>query len=368
MQGHDHFYKLPLTVVAACEIDTILRNKFNSNTECKYSYADMRHFLHDVKSIPDLREGLLNHVDILTVTPPCQGRSALNETREPYETDDLLLLQVELAKVLKPKRILAELTPANKAFNLDHSTVANTISSLGYTVNVTERFQSDLCYSHQHRDRWILLAQRNDFISKPINLSKSYTNYSLPLKEILDKPNHVPDRLWLKERMIQVFADPIPYANQPVSRPKLPYSGGVQVTIGEQSELCMLLERINQDSYIPKIDNCILIGPSTQHHTLKDAMLVKLWCVLHNISIRSNTSKFHDTFAVDLEGNGSGLKIAQMPNPSSRLDLKAQFSNARCTFSVGSYTGGQLTFQTSTTWPSDLEINIFSQSYVLSTT
>ena len=97
-------------------------------------------------------------------------------------------------------------------------------------------------------------------------------------------------------------------------------------------------------------------------------MLVKLWCVLHNISIRSNTSKFHDTFVVDLKGNGNGLKIAQILNPSSRLDLKAQFSNARCTFSVGSYTGGQLTFQTSATWPSDLEINIFSQSYVLSTT
>ena len=143
MQGYDHFYKLPLTIVAACEIDTTLRNKFSSNTECKYSYADMRDFLHDVKSIPDLREDLLN-VDILTVTPPCQGRSVLNETRKPYGTDDLFLLQVELAKVLKPKRILAELTPANKAFNLDHSTVATTIQSLGYTVNVTERFQSDL--------------------------------------------------------------------------------------------------------------------------------------------------------------------------------------------------------------------------------
>ena len=109
-------------------------------------------------------------------------------------------------------------------------------------------------------------------------------------------------------------------------------------------------------------------SPAAAGFCFKNAMLVKLWCVLHNISIRSNTSKFHDTFAVDLEGNGSGLKIAQMLNPSSRLDLKAQFSNARCTFSVGSYTGGQLTFQTSTTWPSDLEINIFSQSYVLSTT
>ena len=97
-------------------------------------------------------------------------------------------------------------------------------------------------------------------------------------------------------------------------------------------------------------------------------MLVKLWCVLHNISSRSNISKFHDTFVVDLEGNGNGLKIAQMLNPGSRQDLKAQISNAQCTFSVGSYTGGQLTFQTSAAWPSDLEINIFSQSYVLSTT
>ena len=69
-------------------------------------------------------------VIMVTVTAPCQGRTVLNiENQVPKgqkcKGDELFLLQLELIALLKPRRVVSEMTPPNERSHSDHSEVVS---------------------------------------------------------------------------------------------------------------------------------------------------------------------------------------------------------------------------------------------------
>ena len=103
--------------------------------------------------------------DILLVTSPCNGRTVLREelgipAEASYSEDELFLMQTVIIRLLKPKRVISEMTPPNENHHEDHREVARSIEKCGYQVITTDRFPSDLCGDIQHRERWILIARK----------------------------------------------------------------------------------------------------------------------------------------------------------------------------------------------------------------
>mmetsp|Transcript_26232 Transcript_26232/g.79003 ORF Transcript_26232/g.79003 Transcript_26232/m.79003 type:complete len:198 (-) Transcript_26232:174-767(-) len=123
----------------------------------------MRDFVTAVMQDSELK-ARLQRPDILFTTAPCPGRTVLREENNvdpeaEYSDDDLFFLQLILIQLLKPKRVISEMTPPNKNFHADHYALIHDMEMLGYEVSVTDRFPSDLCGDVQHRERWIMIGR-----------------------------------------------------------------------------------------------------------------------------------------------------------------------------------------------------------------
>ena len=72
--------------------------------------------------------------DIMSITAPCQGRSKLrlenedeSQHAEAYADDDLFFLQLLLVDILKPRRVISEMTPPNEKFHTDHYAICRAL-------------------------------------------------------------------------------------------------------------------------------------------------------------------------------------------------------------------------------------------------
>ena len=104
----------------------------------------MRKFLNELMSDRKLL-GQLYQPDILMVTSPCNGRTVLrDELGIPrdfvYSEDELFAMQAAIIRLLRPRRVISEMTPPNSEHHRDHYQVAREIYKCGYDVTVTDRF------------------------------------------------------------------------------------------------------------------------------------------------------------------------------------------------------------------------------------
>ena len=140
--GYRGLSPIPIEVIAGNEWDDTLRNHFSSHTpSCQHVYKDMRDMVAAIKANKTL-QAELQDADLMTTGAPCFGRTVLREENNIlpetfYDGDELFLLQLELANMLKPRRILSEMTPHNEDFNRDHLTVIKELTNLGYEVTDT---------------------------------------------------------------------------------------------------------------------------------------------------------------------------------------------------------------------------------------
>ena len=349
--GYRGLSPIPIEVIAGNEWDDTLRNHFSTHTpSCQHVYKDMRDMVAAIKANKTL-QAELQDADLMTTGAPCFGRTVLREENNIlpetfYDGDELFLLQLELANMLKPRRILSEMTPPNEDFNRDHLTVIKELTNLGYEVTVTDRFPSDLCQDAQHRERWIMVARlrRPGVALAKFLLEDACVHRSMPATHILDAPTKVPSCMWLKGvAWNQVFADAVPYPSKPEAPPEFEYAGGTCVSSYENEELTMLFDRIKQDKTLHKPGKPLILGLDTRKGTrlqMAHPLMARAWSIVHNICKRAGRlANNHDTYIVDLNANSKGLSLANAirssaPPPLANRSVK--------TFSVGCYTGGEL--------------------------
>jgi site-specific DNA-cytosine methylase len=172
---------LDIKIIACCDKDPKLRRLLKKHSTAK-SFGDMRDFVNAVLQDPNLKEHLMSP-DILFTTAPCQGRSVLREEngidpKAKYSEDDLFFLQLVLIQLLKPRRVISEMTPPNAHFHADHYSIALEMERLGYEVTVTDRFPSDLCGDIQHRERWIMIGRlRSRRKLRPLRMTDNLPQY-----------------------------------------------------------------------------------------------------------------------------------------------------------------------------------------------
>mmetsp|Transcript_3613 Transcript_3613/g.10657 ORF Transcript_3613/g.10657 Transcript_3613/m.10657 type:complete len:324 (+) Transcript_3613:3412-4383(+) len=218
-----HKFGLPdlnIQVIAGCDNDPQLKREFdrsNPHIPPEHSFVDMRDMLRAVVNDYDIRRALKN-VDIFSATAPCQGRSVLRLENNNgnldslYRGDELFFMQLILIELLKPKRVISEMTPPNHQFHKDHYEVARNIQNLGYEVIVTPRFASDLCGDYQHRERWILIGRRLPTQYPTLRLPDFHIldrmqHRGPPLKDILEDPRDVPSSKWIRDPKNRISLD-----------------------------------------------------------------------------------------------------------------------------------------------------------------
>jgi len=215
--------KLPalnIEIIAGCDYDKKLRKFFETHNPNAESYGDMNDMVHAVITDTSLKKKL-SSPDILWTTSPCQGRSVLREENNispevKHKDDPLFLLQLYLVQLLRPKRVVSEITPPHSTSHEDHSTVINRLEQLGYEVVVTDRFPSDLCGDIQHRERWIMVGRlKGNQPLKPFALTTNLNRLPIPLSKILEPPTKIPDTCWLCNDFIEIFEEPEPYVKNP---------------------------------------------------------------------------------------------------------------------------------------------------------
>jgi len=256
-QGYKDLPKLPIRVIAGCDKDPRLKDRFDNQhpkLAADLSWSDLRHMVNAVIKDQGLRKSLSN-ADIMTVSAPCQGRSVLREMMSvdksvEFSEDEIFFLQCILIELLKPKRIISEMTPPNKTYSQDHYAVGAQIQSYGYEVNVTDKFPSDLCGDIQARVRWILIGRRTTpgKILKPFGILHNLKcRVPRPISTILEPHHSIPHDHWVAKDFVHIFEDPSPYPED-MTNPEsgtYGYPGGTRITNWENAELTMLLKRLN---------------------------------------------------------------------------------------------------------------------------
>jgi len=252
------------------------------------------------------------------------------------------------------------MVPPNSDHNEDHRIVVEELDKLGYDVQTTDSFQADLCGDFQARERWIAIARDIDHhapihhnykdgskstnqTTVPVHFDTFYTTHSSPLSAILDPVNQVPRQCWIHENFIRVFNNPTKYADNPVEPVKFPYCGGTSLTIREDAELAMLVERALNEHSITNNKTPLILGTDLNgrsHKVLGNPLVCKIWCIIYNIIQRCNLCSHHDTFVIDTAGDGSGLCTALALR--HKVKAKSALSGNLATFSVGQYSGGEL--------------------------
>jgi len=249
------------------------------------------------------------------------------------------------------------MVPPNSDHNEDHRLVVEELDKLGYDVQTTDSFQADLCGDFQARERWIVVARdinhqapiyhdgsnNINHTTVPMHFDTFYTTHSSPLSAILDPVNQVPRQCWIHEKFIRVFNNPTKYADNPVEPVRFPYCGGTSLTIREDAELAMLIERALNEPNITSNKTPIVLGTDLKgrsHKVLGNPLVCKIWSIIYNIIQRCNLCCHHDTFVIDTAGDGSGLRTAFALR--HKVKIKSVLSGNLATFSVGQYSGGEL--------------------------
>ena len=357
--------RLPIQTIAGCESDTTLRTQFGACNPSPRSFCDMRKMVTTIKNDRNVRKYLYKP-DILSVTAPCQGRTVLlRENNIPsdrqHPDNDLFLLQCEIASLLGPRLIIAEMVPPNSDHSEDHRLVVEELDKLGCDVQTTDSFQADLCGDFQARERWIAIARDIDHhapiyhdceyksskyilrATVPMHFDTFYTTHSSPVSAILDPVNQVPRQCWIHEKFIRVFDNPTKYADSPVEPVKFPYCGGTSLTIREDAELAMLIERALNEHSIASNKTLLILGTDLKgrsHKVLGTSSVCKIWSIIYNIIQRCKLCSHHDTFVIETAGDGSGLYTALALR--HKVKSKSVLSSNLATFSVGQYSGGEL--------------------------
>ena len=305
----------------------------------------------------DLRKQLSN-ADIMTVSAPCQGRSVLRRMQGidgtiEFSEDEVFFLQCVLIELLKPKRIISEMTPPNKDYSDDHYTVSAQIESYGYEVTVTDQFPADLCGDIQARVRWILIGRRIQpgKILKPFDITSDLRcRVPKPLSSILEPVHHfkLPHECWVSKDFVQLFEEPKPYP-EGMTEPDSGthgFVGGTKINNWENAQLTMLLLRLRTDN-IPQAhrDGYLVIGPDTTQDVMTNPIVAKVYTLIYNIMRRTASCGNHTKYLIDLYGNQKCLKAAQkMRQYGTSGNVKVDEANLSklTTFAVGYYSGGRL--------------------------
>ena len=131
-QGYEDLTRLPLRVIAGCDKDPRLKDRFDKQhpdlIAAGRSWLDLRQMVNAVIQDKALRTALSN-ADIMTVSAPCQGRSVLRNMMNvdkgvEFSEDEIVFLQCILIELLKPKRIISEMTPPNRDYAQDQLATA----------------------------------------------------------------------------------------------------------------------------------------------------------------------------------------------------------------------------------------------------
>jgi len=290
---------LDIKIIACCDKDPKLRRLLKKHSTAK-SFGDMRDFVNAVLQDPNLKEHLMSP-DILFTTAPCQGRSVLREEngidpKAKYSEDDLFFLQLVLIQLLKPRRVISEMTPPNAHFHADHYSIALEMERLGYEVTVTDRFPSDLCGDIQHRERWIMIGRlRSRRKLRPLRMTDNL-------------PQYWKSHNWY-HTIAHIFPDPQPYPAEQTQPEQHTYSGCTNVSNYENAELAMLLERL-QNEFLQQAlkDRYLVIGPTTTRDVMSNPIVAKVYTMIYNITRRSSQARTHDTYLIDLYGENKALK------------------------------------------------------------
>ena len=217
-----------LKIILVCEIDddmrTFLRRRFGRYTRL---HKDMRQLFKHLSSLPADKLHPFQ-TDILEITAPCQGRTVLPTGRlhASQINNDLFDLIVDMARLIQPLVVLAEMTPPHRHCYKDHVRLAHDLRMrLGYSVEVVDRFPTYLCGDRQARERWIMIARKYNVQSLDILSVCSFP--AQPVSTVLDDLSQIRPSSWIEEPWTQLYPDAIPIET-PVSYAEFPRTGSVR--------------------------------------------------------------------------------------------------------------------------------------------
>ena len=218
---------VPVQYVGGCEINSRLRQR----AERLYgglNESDVRQLYRDIVSgavtLPD-------NIDVCEGTATCQTRCSLRYMQPIAEkhqrTHGLFFMQMKVIMLAQPKYIVLEITPPDAQNITDYRRVERSMRKGGYEAFTLNRMPSALCGDRTCRHRYVCVGVRNDINDTAgINLSEYLSDVDeiQHMREMLDDPMDVPDRLWLGDSEFVPKPDDFPRFRLPELNEVVDYS------------------------------------------------------------------------------------------------------------------------------------------------
>ena len=218
---------VPIKYIGGCEINSRLRQRAK-DIYGGLSESDVRQLYRDIVSgavtLPD-------NIDVCEGTATCQTRCSLRYMQPIAEkhqrTHGLFFMQMKVIMLAQPKYIVLEITPPDAQNITDYRRVERSMRKGGYEAFTLNRMPSALCGDRTCRHRYVCVGVRNDINDTAgINLSEYLSDVDeiQHMREMLDDPMDVPDRLWLGDSEFVPKPDDFPRFRLPELNEVVDYS------------------------------------------------------------------------------------------------------------------------------------------------